>query len=337
MIGRWTRFSVRHRWLMLAIWIVLVGATLPLAAHVTKHLTTNGFERPGSEGQWATNAANRIKTGPKAQPLLVQQISEAAAKKLGVEVHIPESAFHAIHRDQTLVIPPTGFSVSKARQFRQLIASRHGTTKVVSQIAIGKLVTHDASKTLGSSVVLAMPVLAVMLLFVFGSVAAVSLPLIIALAGSELSLAIVSLISRWMQLSVFLTDIVSFLALGVGVDYALFISTRYRQNLDAGQSVEDAVVDAMSHAGRSVMYSGIAVGLAVATLVFGANAYWRGLAVGGGRGNLYGAAGDPYTAAGDHGDIWPARALGTDSSSGFRDVERHLSGCDPPSGMGHVD
>ncbi len=281
MIGRWTRFSVKHRWLMLILWLILVAGTLPLAAGVTKHLTTNGFEIPHSQVNWATTQVSHIHTGPAPQPLLVQQISRSAAQRLGVRLRIPASQFHAIGPNKTLFIPPAGFKVAQAREFRHLITHHHGTTEVVSQIQIGNLVTHDASQTLRRSAVLAMPVLAVMLLMVFGSVAAVSLPLIIALAGSELALAIVSIISRHMHLSVFLTDIVSFLALGVGVDYALFISTRYRQDLDDGMSVEDAVVDAMSHAGRSVLYSGVAVALAVATLLFGANPYWQGLAVGG--------------------------------------------------------
>ncbi len=281
MIRRWARFSVRHRRLVLLLWLVLVLTTLPLALGVTKHLTPNGFETPHSQVQWATNVVSGISVPPTPEPLLIQHLSLSRTRGLGQGLGISATAFHRVGPHNVLFVPPPSVTLAQSHQLRHTISRASGTTKDVSQFAIGDLVTHDATKTLTQSGILAMPILALLLLFVFGSVMAMSLPLIMALAGSEVALAAVSLISRHMQLSVFLTDIVSFLALGVGVDYALFISTRFRQNLDDGRDVESAVVDSMSHAGRSVLYSGIAVALAVATLVFGSNAYWRGLAVGG--------------------------------------------------------
>ncbi len=280
-ISNWTRFSVRHRRLMLWLWVILIAATLPLALHVTKHLTTNGFERPHSQVQWATTVINQIHAPAAPQPLLIQHVSMSEAEHVGRKLYMSPASFHRIGPGKTLFIPSAGLTLTQVHKFRHALSVQHATSETVSQLAIGKLVTHDASQTLTHSGVLAMPVLAVLLLLVFGSAMAVTLPLIIAVSGAEVALAAVSIISRHMQLSVFLTDIVSFLALGVGVDYALFISTRFRQDLDDGLSVEDAVVDSMSHAGRSVLYSGIAVALAVATLVFGDNAYWKGLAVGG--------------------------------------------------------
>ncbi len=281
MKGTWIRFAVRHYWLVIILWLVLIGATLPLAVTVTKHLTTNGFEGQHTQVRWATNTLNTIHPPPAPQPFLIEHLSRARSEDVGQTLEIPRSAFHRVDHQDTLFLPPKTLTMSQSHQLESRLKAQGAQISSTGQLSIGKMVTHDASHTLTSSGVVAMPVLAVLLLMVFGSVAAISLPLIIALAGSEISLAAVSLISRHMQLSVFLTDIVSFLALGVGVDYALFISTRFRQNLDEGQPVMEAIVDAMGHAGRSVLYSGIAVALAVATLMFGSDAYWRGLAVGG--------------------------------------------------------
>lgn len=281
MKGTWTRFAVRHYWLVIILWLVLVGATLPLAATVTKHLTTNGFEGPHTQVRWATNTLNAIHPPSGPQAFLIEKISQSRAQVVGHAFKIPDSAFHRVAHDDTLFVPPKTLTMSQSNALQKGLKTHGAQISSTGQFSIGKMVTHDASQTLATSGLVAMPVLAVLLLTVFGSVAAISLPLIIALAGSEIALAAVSIISRHMQLSVFLTDIVSFLALGVGVDYALFISTRFRQNLDDGQPVMDAVEDAMSHAGRSVLYSGIAVALAVATLMLGSDAYWRGLAVGG--------------------------------------------------------
>ena len=281
-IQNWTRFSVRHRKLVLLLWILLVIFTLPLAVKVTRHLTTNGFESPHSQVHWATNQLSHFKPEPTPVPLLIQHMSSGAAKRHVSAIGVPTSSLHRIGVGEIVFVPPSRFSLAKESQLEKAIATHGGTTQVVSQKAVGNVVTHDAARTLATSGVLAMPILAVLLLLVFGSVLAVSLPLIIALAGAEVALAAVRVISLHMQLSVFLTDIVSFLALGVGIDYALFISTRFRRNLDDGLTVEDAVADSMTHAGRSVLYSGIAVALAVMALIFGNNAYWQGLAVGGG-------------------------------------------------------
>lgn len=281
LITRWSRWVVRHRKLVLALWVLLAAAMIPLAFSVTKHLTANGFETPHSQVQWATNRLNELHPPAAPQPLLIQ-----GAKMRQVAAWVKPTAaartdFHYIARGRTLFIPPAGFTIRDEIALKHTLNTHHQSVTAVTQLAVGRVVTHDASQTIAQSGLVAMPVLAVLLLSVFGSVLAVSLPLIVALAGAELALAAVSVISLHLQLSVFLTDIVSFLALGVGVDYALFISTRFRQNLRASMAVEDAVVDSMSHAGRSVLFSGIAVGLAVSMLFFGDNAYWRGLAVGG--------------------------------------------------------
>lgn len=277
----WTRMFVRYRWVVVALWVLLIASTLPLAAQVTKHLTSGGFEAPHSSVQWATTALNQIHARNAPPTLLLQNMPPALAEGLGARLHIGSSAFYAMGPNTTLFVPPPQLLLLQSRQLRHLVTQHHGSTTVVSQSAVGNVVTHDASTTLLQSGVIVIPVLVVLLLLVFGSVSAVTLPLIIALCGTELVLACVSIISRYIALSVYLTDIVSFLALGVGVDYALFISTRYRQNLDAGLSIEESIVDAMRHAGRSVFYSGLAVALAVAALMFGNDAYWRGLALGG--------------------------------------------------------
>ncbi|MCY0900402.1 MAG: MMPL family transporter [Firmicutes bacterium] len=281
MIRTWTRLCVRYRWLVVVAWLILIIATVPLAVHVSQHLTSGGFSNPHSEVTWATNQIQKIQAAPAPPTLLVEGVSIHQAMALGRLSHLPLRVFHRISFKHTLLLPTSTTTVHQVRQFERMLRQHGGRASNVSQAALATLIKHDTSQTITHSGLAAMPVLAVLLLFVFGSVAAVLLPLMIAVAGSELALAAVAIISRHVQLSVFLTDIVSFLALGVGIDYSLFISTRFRHNLDQGEAVEDAIMDSMGHAGRSVLYSGIAVALAVGALLLGDNAYWRGLAIGG--------------------------------------------------------
>ncbi len=278
---RWIRFIVRRKWLVVIAWCLIVVGTLPLALQVTKHLSSSGFDNPRSQAVWATNQLNNINPPASPSALLVSGISTQKAIAIGSRFGFSPSDFHALTPDHTLFLPQVTDTLAKSTALSNALTRQKATTVSTDQASVGAKVAADSSKTLGLSGILALPFLAILLLIVFGSVAAISLPLLVALAGSEVALAVVTLIETHITLSVFLTDIVSFLALGVGIDYALFISTRFRQNLDNGEDVETAVVDSMAHAGRSVFYSGIAVALAVSTLTLGGNAYWRGLALGG--------------------------------------------------------
>jgi len=99
----------------------------------------------------------------------------------------------------------------------------------------------------------------VILVLAFGSVLAMGLPLAVAFAGIVLGALSVSLLSHIMSMPDFATTLGVMLGLGVGIDYALFIVTRFRENLHAGKSVEDAVAGALDTSGRAVAFAGVTV------------------------------------------------------------------------------
>lgn len=281
MFTRWIGFLSRRYGIVVALWVIIVAICLPLALNVTHKLSSTGFENPNSRAVWADNQAARLPALPKAAPLLIQGMSrqriESLARHNGLDVH----RLYAIPSGATVFLPPKTLSPHDLVPFRHDLAQSGATVTPVQTKTVGGKVVHDASTTLKMSGTLAIPFLVVLLLWVFGSVASAALPLVIAVAGSELALALVDLLENHITLSVYLTDIVSFLALGVGIDYALFINTRFRRELDQGHDISGALHIAMSRAGRSVFYSGLAVALAIATLLLGGTAYWRGLALGG--------------------------------------------------------
>lgn len=271
----------QRKWWVIIVWGIIMAVAFYPATQVTRHLTPNGFERPHTAVTWATHQLTRVTPAKTAPTLLVTGLSEKQVRVIGKTLHLSPSSLHTISVHHTLFLPSKPITISKIQLFKHAIDTHHGQWQVIDQSVIGHTVTHDSSKTLAISGIIAMPFLAILLFSVFGSVAAIALPLIIAVAGSEVALAIISLIETHIKLSVFLTNIVSFLSLGVGIDYALFISTRFRRSLAKGQSVPLAVAESMHTAGRSVFYSGVAVALAVASLLFGNNPYWQGLAIGG--------------------------------------------------------
>lgn len=231
---------------------------------------------------WANNQVSQLTPPPSPHPLLIQRLPLTRIEDVARTVPTDARRLYALRAGGILFLPPSGMTVASADRFQHALTSQGARVTGVNTGAVGQEVIREATRTLSTSGVLAVPFLILLLLWVFGSIAAALLPLLMAIAGSELALALIDLLETHMTLSVYLTDIVSFLALGVGIDYALFISSRFRRELDDGASTRDALAVAMKRAGRSVFYSGLAVALAIGTLLLGGTAYWRGLAVGGG-------------------------------------------------------
>ncbi len=103
----------------------------------------------------------------------------------------------------------------------------------------------------------------VVLMLVFGSLLAAALPLLTAGIALGSSVAVIALISHLLSMPSFSSELSLLIGLGVGIDYALFIVTRYRQGLQRGKATEQAIIDAVDTSGRAVMFAGITVCIAL--------------------------------------------------------------------------
>ena len=289
LLFRWARFLARYRWVVIGVWLAILVVAAPLAKNVTHRLSSSGFENPSSQSAWVDTQLSHLRGGGGgAATLLIEHASLGRVRAWASASGLPSTRVYQLQAaDSSVLIPPSGRDVVPAKiigeetTFRRAADRGGATVTVVSDAAVGEKVTQGAKTTLAQSLPLALPVLLLLLLVVFGSVASAALPLLVAAVGAVLALGVLDLLENVMTLSSYLTDIVSFLALGVGVDYALFISMRFRSERDAQVDPDHAVAETMRHAGRSVLYSGIAVALALSSLLLGGNAYWRGIAVGG--------------------------------------------------------
>ncbi len=104
---------------------------------------------------------------------------------------------------------------------------------------------------------------AVVLFLVFGSLLATLLPLLTAALSLGTGIAVIGLLSNVLQMASFSSELALLIGLGVGVDYALFIVTRYKQGVQRGLSPEDAVVEAADTSGRAVLFAGMIVCIAM--------------------------------------------------------------------------
>ena len=117
---------------------------------------------------------------------------------------------------------------------------------------------------LPSSELLGVLAAVIILLIAFGSVLAMGLPIGSALFGLGVGMALIGLVSHLTSMPDFAPQMAAMIGLGVGIDYALFITSRYRENLHAGMEPEQAVVDALDSSGRAVIFAGITVVIAPA-------------------------------------------------------------------------
>jgi RND superfamily putative drug exporter len=118
------------------------------------------------------------------------------------------------------------------------------------------------------------------LLLAFGSLLAMGMPIMTALFGIGIGLACVNLLARVLDVPSFAPQVAALIGIGVGIDYALFISTRYREALHEGRDPEQAVVHAIDSSGRAVLFAGGTVVISLLGLFFIGVPFIRGLAVG---------------------------------------------------------
>ena len=154
-------------------------------------------------------------------------------------------------------------------------ASVGGT--VPMEVAINNEVTADIAKAEGFS----MPVLLILLTVIFGSLAAASLPVAIGGVAILGSFTVLRLLTMATTVSIYSVNITTILGLGLGIDYGLFMVTRFREQLHRQPTVEQAVARTVATAGRTVAVSGVTVAVALTSLMLFPEDFLRSMGYGG--------------------------------------------------------
>ena len=165
-------------------------------------------------------------------------------------------AFAAVTFDR----PVDKLSTSLANSFVRTAQSADSSDV---RVAVAGQLAELTNKPLLGGAGLGIALAGIVLLLVFGSIYAMALPLASALVALGTAVSIVGLLSHVMQVAQASTQFVFLIGLGVGVDYALFIVTRHRQGLLAGRDTEPAIVEAVSTSGRTVLFAGVIVCIAL--------------------------------------------------------------------------
>ncbi len=147
--------------------------------------------------------------------------------------------------------------------------------------AISADINGQISKDLTFAESIAIPLTVVLMFFVFGSLVSAGLPILVAGLSIVGSFSAVWLYAQFNDTSVFSVNLITGMGLGLGIDYALLIVNRFREERARGESVEDSVVKTIGSAGRTVLFSGLTVSIVLASMAFFPQYFLRSFALGG--------------------------------------------------------
>ena len=133
---------------------------------------------------------------------------------------------------------------------------------------VGHAITKKISDDLKIAEAFSIPLTFILLAFVFGALAASAMPLIVGVSAIVGAFFILYLISLFTSVSVYALNLTTGMGLGLGIDYALLMVNRFREELNKGKSVDDSVITTMATAGKTVFYSGLTVLVTMVSLTF---------------------------------------------------------------------
>ena len=293
MLTRLAPIVIARRRLVLVLAFVFLAVAGGLAGGVAKNLSNGGFDDPKAESQVAARALeDTFHTGASNVLLLVDtpqgadkatEAGTALTRKLAAEKGIAdvvsywtadrEPTLAARDKTQVLVLARiTGDQDKRVTRAKALKASFDGTfqglrVRVGGEYAVFAEVNDTIEKDLLRAESLAFPITAVLLILVFGSAIAASLPLLVGVLSILGTFLTLQVLHGFTDVSVFAVNLATSLGLGLGIDYALFIVTRFREELAAGRDVPDAVTETVRTAGRTVLFSAVTVGLSLASML----------------------------------------------------------------------
>ena len=308
MFEAWGRFIFRRRRLvLLAAVAVVVGAAVWGTGVFGSLKSGGGFTPPGSESQRASDIATkafgrdtadvvvlyRSATMTVTDPAYRQAVTGTLAalprdKVLSTvtywTAHSPQFAGAGGHETYA-VLRLAGADDAAQMKAYEAISGKLGVpglTKLVGgQIPTEQTINDQVKSDIGRAEGLSMPILLILMLVIFGSLAAASLPLAIggaAILGSFAALRLLTLVT---DVSIYSINITTILGLGLAIDYGLFMVARFRNELNAQPTTEAALARTVATAGRTVAVSGITVALALASLMLFPEMFLRSMGYGG--------------------------------------------------------
>jgi putative drug exporter of the RND superfamily len=303
-LARMARWAAGHRKTVVISWLIALVAVLGVSSAVGTRYASD-FSSGNTESQRATDllktdfpaqagdtdqivfkATDGKVTDPavrsRIEPMLakvahlphvtgvVSPYSKEGARQISANGQI---AFASVNFDQR------GFDVSKPDAQRVIDTAQAAGSKGLQVELGGQAIQQAEQQSLGTATAVGLLAAVVILLITFGSLVAMGLPIATALLGLGTGVGLISIFSQVINMPDVSTELAVMIGLGVGIDYALFIVTRFRENYRNGVGLEESIAAAMDTAGRAVVFAGVTVIIALLGMFALGLSFLNGMAV----------------------------------------------------------
>jgi putative drug exporter of the RND superfamily len=298
MLVRLATFVLRYPKRVLTVaGLLLVGGAI-FGAPVASHLLTGGFTDPAADSTAATNLIDKSFHGGQANLVYLVTapggVNSPAARATGVHITkaLAKNSDWTTFAQSYWTVPEREAAglVSKDGKYGLVVTHIKGNDNDI-QVRSGKLadelghglrgasvqvggaalayhqVNDQTKKDLALAEAIAIPLTAIALILVFGSVIAALVPLAVGILAIIETLAILRTLSTVTDVSIYAMNMTTALGLALAIDYSLFMVSRYREELASGRDVQDAVIATVRTAGRTVLFSALTVGLSLSAMI----------------------------------------------------------------------
>lgn len=309
MLGSWGGVVARHPWRVLVASVVMLVLAAGYGLGVFDSLSDGGFEDSGSDSYRQVQAESDLFGNHAVDVVAIFSHDSLPATDPGFEeiVRTTLAGLPATYVTAVVTYYDTGLAsllsqdgsatqvlISLAgenqdeflhsyKQIRPLLEADGLETEVTGSFSVFDDVNRITKEDLTRAELITIPIVLVLSFLIFGSVVAASMPLMVGLCSVVGGMAVVRLLAESMEISVFAVNVITLLGLGLAIDYALFIISRFREEMavEGNAGAGAAVVTTMRTAGRTVLFSGLTVAAALSSLLVFEQAFLRSMAVGG--------------------------------------------------------
>ncbi|GAB1510673.1 MMPL family transporter [Actinophytocola sp. KF-1] len=289
MFGRIGRFTASHARAVLTITVLLMVGAAALGITAFGKLQTEGFDDPNADSSQAMalidsqfGGENDVvflfssKTGSIDDPAVTSAAAELT-DRLATDPGITGFTSYFTTKAPPMRSADGQYAIGVARltdeghvkELRADYAEGDGPlqVRIGGPDAIGVDISNQVASDLAVAEAIAVPIIMVLLVIVFGSVIAALLPLAIGTIAVFGTFALLSVLGSLTDVSVFAINLTTALGLGLAIDYALLMVSRFREELDRGHDTIEAVARTVETAGRTIVFSALTVAVALGALI----------------------------------------------------------------------
>ena len=286
-MSRIARWSFEHRRSVIAVWFLALVASFGVMKMVGNHFY-NSVTLPGTNSQRASSLLNRsfpavagdvdqivfrTRSGKVTDPSVRRAVLPALAKVSRLphvtSVVSPYASTSSISRDGTIAFATVRFDergdALSTKDVKPVIAAAESARSSNLEVALGGAAIEEVQRpTLGAATAIGIAAAIVVLIVSFGSLFAMGLPIVTALFGLGTAGALIAVLTHLLHTPDFAQQLAFMIGLGVGIDYALLVVTRYRDAYRSNAGNVGAAIElAINTAGRSVLFAGGTVVIAL--------------------------------------------------------------------------